>query len=96
MRIQKLIFKDFRQFRGEQSLTFSYDTAKNVTLVFGTNGAGKTTILNAIQWILYGEFSPDFEQPVWPMTVLCMKHVEDGFLKQVPQSSLGTQGRLMR
>jgi DNA sulfur modification protein DndD len=63
MRIQKLIFKDFRQFRGEQSLTFSYDTAKNVTLVFGTNGAGKTTILNAIQWILYGEFSPDFEQP---------------------------------
>jgi DNA sulfur modification protein DndD len=62
MRIQKLIFKDFRQFRGEQSLTFSYDTAKNVTVVFGTNGAGKTTILNAIQWILYGEFSPDFEQ----------------------------------
>lgn len=62
MRIQKISFKDFRQFRGEQTLSFSYDTQRNVTLVFGTNGAGKTTIVNAIQWVLYGKFSLDFEE----------------------------------
>jgi DNA sulfur modification protein DndD len=62
MRIHRISFKDFRQFKGEQTLSFSYDTEKNVTLVFGTNGAGKTTILNAIQWVLYGKFSSDFEQ----------------------------------
>jgi DNA sulfur modification protein DndD len=63
MRIKKITFKDFRQFHGEQEIHFSHDTRKNVTLVFGTNGAGKTTILNAIQWVLYGEFSKDFEEP---------------------------------
>lgn len=63
MRIKKITFKDFRQFHGEQEIHFSHDTRKNVTIVFGTNGAGKTTILNAIKWVLYGEFPKNFEEP---------------------------------
>lgn len=62
MRLKQISFKDFRQFHGMQTLHFSFESQRNVTLVFGTNGAGKTTILNAIQWVLFNKFSEDFEQ----------------------------------
>ncbi len=69
MRIRKIVFSDFRQFYGEQTLHFSHDQHRNVTMIFGTNGGGKTTILNAIQWVLYETFSNDFEeQNRWSMT----------------------------
>jgi DNA sulfur modification protein DndD len=55
--------KDFRQYRGEQSLRFSTSDDRNVTIVYGANGAGKTALLNAFTWALYGEHSPAFEEP---------------------------------
>ncbi len=55
--------KDFRQYRGEQSLRFSTSDDRNVTVIYGANGAGKTALLNAFTWALYGEHSPAFEEP---------------------------------
>jgi len=63
MIFEQLTLKDFRQFSGEQSITFATDPQKNVTVIHGFNGAGKTTLLNAFTWLLYGEFSPDFDAP---------------------------------
>lgn len=63
MKLDQLVFEDFRQFIGRQTVNFSTDRRNNVTLIFGNNGSGKTTILSAIEWVLYEEFPPDFEFP---------------------------------
>lgn len=52
--IESVEFTNFRQFRGRQRLTFRYDPERNVAIVLGDNGAGKSNILNAITWCLYG------------------------------------------
>nr|WP_244966289.1 AAA family ATPase [Saccharibacillus endophyticus] len=49
--------KDFRQFKGEQFITFADDPVQNVTVIMGDNGAGKTTLAQAFTWCLYGETS---------------------------------------
>lgn len=57
MKLKLLKVKDFRQFRGEQSLEISCprSTSRGVlTLVHGEMGHGKTTLLNAFRWCLHG------------------------------------------
>jgi DNA sulfur modification protein DndD len=63
MIFEELTLTDFRQFAGSQSVKFATDPQKNITVIHGFNGSGKTTILNAFTWLLYGECSPDFEEP---------------------------------
>jgi DNA sulfur modification protein DndD len=55
--------ENFRQFYGVQRLELSTNPDQNVTVVYGANGAGKTSLLNAFTWALYRAFSPGFEQP---------------------------------
>ena len=52
---RRLQLKDFRQYRGEHDLEFAFDTQRNVTLVTGVNGAGKTGLFYALNWVLYGD-----------------------------------------
>ena len=59
MLLKKLLLKDFRQFKGEQEIDFSLNHEKNVTIIFGENGTGKTTFAQAFTWCLYGE-TPSF------------------------------------
>ena len=54
MILQRLILKNFRQFEGTNRLDFNLIDNKHVTLIFASNGVGKTTILSAIDWCLYG------------------------------------------
>lgn len=61
MILTKLQLDNFRQFFGSQSLEFASKPDRNVTLVHGFNGAGKTALLNAFIWCLYGKTTPDFE-----------------------------------
>lgn len=63
MILQSVRIKDFRQYQGEQSLRFSTSKDRNVTVIYGANGAGKTALLNAFTWVLYGLHTPAFEQP---------------------------------
>lgn len=65
MLLKSLNLKDFRQFKGEQSVTFSTDPDKNVTIIMGENGSGKTTFAQAFTWCLYG--ATDFDDK----TLLC-------------------------
>lgn len=47
--------KNYRQFEGEQSLDFpTLEDAKNVSVIVGVNGAGKSNLYNGIHWCLYG------------------------------------------
>ena len=47
MLLKSLKLKDFRQFKGEQEITFSTDPVRNVTVIMGENGSGKTTLAQA-------------------------------------------------
>ena len=54
MRIHYLKLKNYRQYR-DARIDFSVDSSKNFTIIQGANGAGKSNVLNAITWCLYGE-----------------------------------------
>lgn len=54
MLLKSIKLKDFRQFNGEQIISFSTDPDKNVTIIMGENGSGKTTFAQAFRWCLYG------------------------------------------
>lgn len=54
MRIQKLTLCNVGTFRGTHSFDFSTELNRPVVLIGGRNGAGKTTVLEAIQWVLFG------------------------------------------
>lgn len=63
MRLEQVELTNIRQFVGEQRLVFSTDANRMVTLVHGPNTAGKTTLLNAVYWCLYGSFLAEFDEP---------------------------------
>lgn len=55
MELDTLTLENFRQFYDRQEITFSRDTDRNVTVIHGSNGSGKTTILNAFLWLFYDD-----------------------------------------
>jgi len=59
MLLKSLKLQNFRQFKGTQQIDFSTDTHRNVTIVLGENGSGKTSLAQAFTWCLYGK--TDFE-----------------------------------
>ncbi len=62
MLLKHLKIKNFRQFKGEQIITFADDNIKNVTVIMGDNGTGKTTLAQAFTWCLYG--GTDFDDKI--------------------------------
>ncbi|EED31302.1 putative RecF/RecN/SMC N terminal domain [gamma proteobacterium NOR5-3] len=75
MMLKNLMMVNFRQFYGENYLEFSTDRRKNITLVHGENGVGKTTILNAILWCFFDRVTDDFEQPD---KLICNQAIKEG------------------
>ena len=55
MRIRRLKINNFRQFYGECELEFLSDDTSRITVIHGENGSGKTSLLNAFKWVLYGK-----------------------------------------
>lgn len=53
MKISKLEFENFRNFRDHCRIDFPTDGS--VTVIYGSNGVGKTTLHQLFQWIFYGE-----------------------------------------
>ncbi|GAB4190321.1 MAG: DNA sulfur modification protein DndD [Roseiflexaceae bacterium] len=54
MKLDRIILENFRQYFGKQRLEFASDQQRNVTVIHGVNGAGKTSLFLAINWCLYG------------------------------------------
>ena len=54
MQVLSIELINFRQFE-HCKIDFSIDKQKNVTLILGDNGTGKTTIAQAFNWCLYGK-----------------------------------------
>lgn len=53
--------ENFRPYAGRQKIAFAQNPGANVTVLWGTNGGGKTTLLNAFTWALYEVLSDDVE-----------------------------------
>lgn len=51
-------------FKGKMELTFPQDEQRNVLMIFGDNMRGKTSILNAIRWVFYGEAVGRHSRPI--------------------------------
>lgn len=54
MKLEWIQLDNFRQYFGKQRLVFSKDEQRNVTVIHGINGAGKTSLFMALNWCLYG------------------------------------------
>lgn len=54
MQINQLRMSDFRQFYGENELMFGNEE-KNITIIVGANGNGKTGIFRAVMFAMYGD-----------------------------------------
>ena len=70
MRLERAIITDFRQYYGEQTITFATDDQRNVTVLHGVNGAGKTSLFTALNWCLYGEGAENIGQIISKEAVL--------------------------
>ena len=55
MLLKKLELENFRQYEGIQTVEFSTDPDKNITLFLGKNTSGKTTLIQAFRWIFYND-----------------------------------------
>jgi DNA sulfur modification protein DndD len=60
MKFKQLTIENFRPFFGKQTIHFSNDDNKPITLVTAPNNWGKTSIYEAIKWCLY-DIWPDTE-----------------------------------
>ncbi len=55
MRIESIEIKNFRQYRDEKFVFPKKSGHKDIHIIIGENGEGKTNLLNALTWCLYGE-----------------------------------------
>jgi len=61
MKIDQIRLHNFRIYRGSNEISFSSNEGKNITLIAGKNGFGKTTFLTALIWTLYGNLMTQVE-----------------------------------
>ena len=54
MKLETISIKNYRQYR-DVEIEFDTNPSKNFTIIKGNNGTGKTTLLNAFNWCLYGK-----------------------------------------
>ena len=59
MIIQSITLNNYRLYEGVNTIKFALNEKKNVHLVCGENGFGKTTLLHSLLWCLYGRFVGD-------------------------------------
>ena len=55
MKISKIILENFRQYYGKVTIDLETEEDKNIIIVGGKNGYGKTNFLLSIVWCFYGE-----------------------------------------
>lgn len=60
MFIESIILHNYRAYRGHNKTSFKPDI-KNIFLVAGNNGFGKTTFLTSLVWCLYGKLMADVD-----------------------------------
>ena len=96
MIIEQLELENFCSFRGRNILDLKPDECKNITLIIGHGGAGKTTVGKAIRWCLYNRhFSgSDDEKEYEKADILKLFHRKGGGVANTPLEELHMTVRL--
>lgn len=58
---------NFRPYYGNQKIDFGYTDDKNLTIILADNGSGKTSLVNALTWCLYGRELHDVRNKSEPL-----------------------------
>ncbi|MBZ9631396.1 DNA sulfur modification protein DndD [Salegentibacter sp. LM13S] len=61
MRIEKILLNNFRIYSGLNEIDFNHLKDKNISLIAGKNGFGKTSFLTSMIWGLYGNLMTQVE-----------------------------------
>lgn len=61
MFIKKITLHNYRIYHGHNELEFNSNSRKNVFIISGNNGFGKTTFLTSLVWCLYGKLMVDVD-----------------------------------
>lgn len=71
MRIESIRLVDFCQYRGDQKIVFPSDVSSDIHIIMGGRGTGKTNLLRALRFCLYGDYQlPHREYELLNRTVL--------------------------
>lgn len=63
MRINKITLNNFRIYKGQNTVVFkTIDGTKNIIIIAGQNGFGKTTFLSALVWGFYGKLLSEVDE----------------------------------
>ncbi|SNB08964.1 DndD [Flavobacterium psychrophilum] len=62
MKINKILFQNFRIYKGNNEIIFSPNASKNISIIAGKNGFGKTTFLTSLIWVFYGKMMSEVEE----------------------------------
>ncbi|SKB40745.1 DNA sulfur modification protein DndD [Sphingobacterium nematocida] len=62
MLISKISLFNYRIYKGENQIVFDEDPFRNIHIVSGYNGFGKTTFLTSLVWCLYGAQMQDVDE----------------------------------
>lgn len=61
MRIEYIKLYNYRLYKGLNQIVFPKDEKRNVYVIYGENGFGKTTLLQSLMWCLYGRMIIDVD-----------------------------------
>lgn len=61
MYIDSIILNNYRIYKGMNTISFPQESGKNIFIVSGDNGFGKTTFLTSLVWCLYGKQMNDVD-----------------------------------
>ena len=64
MIIRSITLNNYRLYKGVNTLSFINPDEKNIMLISGENGFGKTTFLHSLIWCLYGKLMTEVEVEV--------------------------------
>lgn len=64
MIIRSITLYNYRLYEGENTIKFTLSEGKNITLISGENGFGKTSFLHSLLWCLYGRLIAEVESEV--------------------------------
>lgn len=83
MLIKKLTLENFRQFKDKETIEFSRKKDANITLILGDNTSGKTTILQAFLWCLYGNKKITFKSKRQLYNEEIAEKMQEGDIKNI-------------
>ena len=76
LRFDQLLIKNFGPFKGEQTIDFGKENG--VTIIWGDNGRGKTTLLNIFRFALFGHVKDRHGASTNYMSLSNIEAAEDG------------------